>query len=176
MVRRAGAAYGKAVVPGMEAVHPSEIALEDAEELVARFSLSELRHERHIAEVHISADLEDAGYWRWYKLACDEAIDLVRLTTPTPTPRPGQIDIDAVRARADIVALAEGYGMGLRKVGRNFLALCPFHNEKTPSFTLYPEENRFHCFGCQADGDVFAFIMRMDKCDFRTAAEKAGRR
>ena len=86
----------------------------------------------------------------------------------------GKNNIEAIKERADIVNIIKGYGITLKKTGHNFKGLCPFHNEKAPSFTVYPEQNRFHCYGCLADGDVFAFIMKIENIDFATAAMKAG--
>ena len=150
------------------------IALELAQELGARFSLAELRRERDVADANTHPDLEDYPYWVWYHRAVEEAIDLKRMAAPTTTRKRGRIDIGAVRARADIVALAESYGLKLQRAGRNFRALCPFHQERSPSFYLYSEQNRCHCFGCQADGDAITFVMKMDGVDFITAAEKVG--
>ena len=66
----------------------------------------------------------------------------------------------------------------LKKTGQNFTGLCPFHQEKTPSFAVHPVKQIYHCFGCGAGGDVFKFVMEMDKSDFpeavRTVAEKCG--
>jgi len=81
-------------------------ALELAEELVTRFDLTQLRHELHVAEINIRMDSDECSYWCWYKLAVEEAIDLVKLATPRPLPRPGYVDIETLRSRANIVALA----------------------------------------------------------------------
>ena len=66
----------------------------------------------------------------------------------------------------------------LKKSGQNFTGLCPFHSEKTPSFAVHPVKQIYHCFGCGVGGDVFKFVMEMDKCDFpeavRAVAEKCG--
>ena len=66
----------------------------------------------------------------------------------------------------------------LRKAGKNLVGLCPFHSEKTPSFTVSPDKQIFHCFGCGAGGNVFTFLMQHDKVSFleavRTLAERAG--
>ena len=77
---------------------------------------------------------------------------------------------ETVRARTDIVALIARY-VGLRQQGGNFVGLCPFHEEKTPSFTVSPDKGVFHCFGCKAGGDVFAFVMRAEKLQFPQALE-----
>ena len=84
---------------------------------------------------------------------------------------------EAIRERIDLVELVSDY-VRLERAGRNFKGLCPFHTEKTPSFHVSPALNRFHCFGCGASGDAFAFLMRMEGLSFREAmrrlAERAG--
>ncbi len=83
--------------------------------------------------------------------------------------------IEEVRSRNDIVAVAGEY-INLKKAGRNFNALCPFHNEKTPSFMVSPEKQIFHCFGCQLGGNVFTFIMKLENLSFMEAVEKLAKR
>ncbi len=84
---------------------------------------------------------------------------------------------DKVKQQADIVRVVGEY-VRLKKGGQNFVGLCPFHSEKTPSFAVHPVKQIYHCFGCGVGGDVFEFVMEMDKCDFmdavRTVAEKCG--
>jgi DNA primase len=84
---------------------------------------------------------------------------------------------ERVRAAIDIVSVI-GERVALKKAGRNFLGLCPFHNEKTPSFNVNPERQIYHCFGCGAGGDVFGFLIAHDKVSFpealRSLADKAG--
>jgi DNA primase len=83
--------------------------------------------------------------------------------------------LQAIRERVSIVEVVSGY-VSLKKSGRNHLGLCPFHAEKTPSFTVSDERGLFHCFGCGAGGTVFTFVMRADKLDFREAVETLARR
>jgi DNA primase len=73
--------------------------------------------------------------------------------------------IDEVRIAADIVEIISGY-VPLKRRGRNFIALCPFHNEKTPSFTVSPDKQIYHCFGCGKGGNVFTFLMEHEKITF----------
>lgn len=80
-------------------------------------------------------------------------------------------DVAAVRAASDIVQIVTEY-TPLRRVGRQWSGLCPFHTEKTPSFSVNPNENVFYCFGCQAKGDVFDFVMQKEQVDFPTAVER----
>jgi len=84
---------------------------------------------------------------------------------------------DRVKQQADIVRVIGEY-VRLKKSGQNFTGLCPFHGEKTPSFNVHPTKQIFHCFGCGKGGDVFTFVMEMEKCQFpeavRLVAEKSG--
>ena len=85
--------------------------------------------------------------------------------------------VDEVRAAADIVKIVGDY-VKLRKAGANYMGLCPFHQEKTPSFAVHPAKQIFHCFGCGVGGDVFKFVMTIDSLSFpealRRVAEKVG--
>lgn len=78
--------------------------------------------------------------------------------------------IDDIRSRVDIVALIGRY-IELKRAGRNFKGLCPFHEEKTPSFNVNPDRRIFHCFGCQAGGDAIAFLMQRENLSFPEAAQ-----
>ena len=71
---------------------------------------------------------------------------------------------------ADIVEII-GSRLELKKAGRNFQGLCPFHNEKTPSFSVSPEKQFFHCFGCKESGTVLTFLMKYENLDFVEAIE-----
>jgi DNA primase len=85
--------------------------------------------------------------------------------------------LELVKERTDIIDLI-GSKVALRQAGRSFKGLCPFHNEKSPSFVVYPESQSYHCFGCGRSGDAFTFIMDTENLDFRDAlrllAERAG--
>src|SRR5271170_2232802 len=89
----------------------------------------------------------------------------------------GDSKVEEVRARADIIEII-GAHVRLRRAGRNFVGLCPFHNEKTPSFSVNAERGFFHCFGCGVGGSVFNFITRVEGLTFpeavRSLAKKYG--
>jgi DNA primase len=84
---------------------------------------------------------------------------------------------ERVKQQADIVRVIGEY-VRLKKAGQNFTGLCPFHQEKTPSFSVHAVKQFYHCFGCGKSGDVFKFVMEMDKSTFpeavRTVAAKCG--
>ncbi len=86
--------------------------------------------------------------------------------------------VDDIKGRLDIVDVISAY-VPLKKAGRNFKGLCPFHTEKTPSFVVFPDNQSWHCFGsCGTGGDLFSFIMKKEKLDFGEAlqvlAQRAG--
>lgn len=92
-------------------------------------------------------------------------------------PQIPQTFIDDVLSRIDIVELIDAR-VKLKKIGVNYRALCPFHNEKTPSFTVNPSKQIFHCFGCGEGGNAIGFLMRYDRMEFvetmETLAAKVG--
>ena len=85
--------------------------------------------------------------------------------------------ITQISNRADIVEVISEF-VRLKKTGRNFVGLCPFHAEKAPSFTVTPDKQMFYCFGCGVGGDVFKFVQLYEKLEFvdalRVLAERAG--
>jgi DNA primase len=84
-------------------------------------------------------------------------------------------EIERIKQAHDLRAVAEAYGIKLKKKGANYVSLCPFHKEKTPSFTVNPKTNLYHCFGCNAGGDVIGFVCKMDNISFREAVDKLNR-
>jgi DNA primase len=88
-----------------------------------------------------------------------------------------QSKIDEIAASVDIVDIISQY-TNLRKAGKNFMGRCPFHEEKTPSFSVSQEKGVYHCFGCGKSGNVFTFMMDIDNVTFydsvKTLAERAG--
>ena len=83
--------------------------------------------------------------------------------------------VERVRAATDIVDLI-GQSVRLRKAGHNMVGLCPFHKEKTPSFSVHPGRQFYHCFSCKAGGDVFKYVQETEKVGFLEAAELLSRR
>ncbi|HYO63633.1 MAG TPA: DNA primase [Pyrinomonadaceae bacterium] len=88
-----------------------------------------------------------------------------------------QVFIEDLRRQADIVRVVSDY-VSMKKKGANWMACCPFHQEKTPSFSVNPSKDIFYCFGCQKGGSVFTFVMEIERVSFpeavRIVAEKAG--
>ncbi|MFM8856689.1 MAG: DNA primase [Actinomycetota bacterium] len=84
-------------------------------------------------------------------------------------------DIERVRAATSIVEVVQQY-VALRKTGRNWVGLCPFHAEKSGSFNVREETGRYKCFGCQVAGDVFNFVQEIENIDFVAAVEKLASR
>lgn len=85
--------------------------------------------------------------------------------------------LEEIKSRVDIVDLISEY-ISLKKAGQNWKGLCPFHTEKTPSFTVSPAKQIYHCFGCGSGGDIFSFLMQYESLTFpevlRTLAKKSG--
>ncbi len=80
-------------------------------------------------------------------------------------------NIDEIKSRLDIVPIVERQ-VKLRKAGKNFSGLCPFHSEKTPSFIVSPSIQRYKCFGCGESGDIFNFVEKTEHLDFVEVLEK----
>ncbi|MDY7034874.1 MAG: CHC2 zinc finger domain-containing protein [Thermodesulfobacteriota bacterium] len=83
-----------------------------------------------------------------------------------------QEKIDLIKTSVDMVALAEAKGIRLKKNGKSWFGLCPFHNEKNPSFSVTPSKNEWHCFGCGKGGDPIRFIELFDQVDFKEAVSR----
>lgn len=84
-------------------------------------------------------------------------------------------NVERIKERLDIVDVI-GSKVELRRAGRNFKGRCPFHQEKTPSFVVFPENQGYHCFGCQKNGDIFSFVMETENLTFRDALEQLAQR
>ena len=83
--------------------------------------------------------------------------------------------IDEVRQTNDIVDIVSQY-VHLKRSGRNYFGLCPFHNEKSPSFSVSPEKQIFHCFGCGVGGNVFTFLTKIEGINFVEAVQMLAER
>ena len=83
--------------------------------------------------------------------------------------------VEAVKSAAEILPLVEDY-VRLRKAGGTYKGLCPFHQEKTPSFTVSPARGTFKCFGCGEGGDAISFVEKMEQVDFVGAIESLAKR
>lgn len=83
------------------------------------------------------------------------------------------VDIEELKARVNIVDIIEGF-VPLKKAGKDYQACCPFHNEKTASFTVIEKDQYYHCFGCGANGDVIDFLNDMNNWDFKQSAKFLG--
>ncbi|HSX19041.1 MAG TPA: CHC2 zinc finger domain-containing protein, partial [Candidatus Saccharimonadales bacterium] len=83
--------------------------------------------------------------------------------------------VDEIKSKVDIVEVISSY-IPLKRAGRNFSGLCPFHGEKTPSFMVSPERQAFKCFGCAEGGDVFTFLEKIEGWDFRETLEELAKR
>ena len=84
-------------------------------------------------------------------------------------------NLEQVRAASDIVDVIGTY-LPLKRAGANFVALCPFHKEKSPSFNVNPNRQIFHCFGCHKGGDVFTFVKEYENVDFPEAVRRLAER
>ncbi len=80
--------------------------------------------------------------------------------------------IEAVKRDTDLVALIKSKGISLKKNGKGYTGLCPFHNDTNPSLSVNPTKNLWQCFGCGAGGDVIRFVELFDKVEFPQAVEK----
>ncbi len=84
--------------------------------------------------------------------------------------------VSEVRDRIGIVDLVQPYVPSLKRAGRSYKGLCPFHQEKTPSFVVFPDSENFHCFGCGKGGDIFTFYMLAEHVEFREALRELAQR
>ena len=83
--------------------------------------------------------------------------------------------IDDIKSKNDIIDIISQY-VTLKRSGRNYFGLCPFHNEKSPSFSVSPDKQIFHCFGCNVGGDVFRFVSKIENTSFPEAVEMLAER
>jgi hypothetical protein len=155
----------------------------DIDTMTGRFTLQELRAEKHAAEIHLNtseyyrgSEYDDGyqSYWEQYLELVNVSIEALRQQQPAPAKHTGnRLDAADVKAKNDIVSVIERY-TALRKTGSRYSGKCPIHDDRAPSMTVYPETQSFHCYGCQAHGDIFDFIQAAERCDFRRAIEILG--
>jgi len=151
-------------------------------------TIKQLRAENHHAEVRaaVADNIRGTEYaigcdvdfpYQDYAVACQEAIRWHQQNKPKQIQAVGvgKIDVDVIKAKSDIVTVIENYTK-LRKSSKNFTGRCPIHNDKHPSMTVYPDQQSWHCFGCNRGGDVIAFIMAVENTDFRGATAILGGR
>ena len=79
-------------------------------------------------------------------------------------------EVDELKSHADIYGIVSGY-VNLKKSGKSYSGLCPFHKEKTPSFSVDPAKQLYHCFGCGEGGDVISFVEKIENLDFLESVE-----
>jgi len=91
------------------------------------------------------------------------------------TPTVSRQEIDELKAAVDLVALLRVHGVAVQKSGRGFRALCPFHEEKTPSLSVDPKKGVYHCFGCGQSGDSLTFLQSHAKLSFAKAVTELRR-
>jgi len=151
--------------------------------LALNFSVRELRAEIASARLKISTaenfrgtefeTAEDLFPWADFITCCEEAILRLQRIIPKATPGKGHIDTEKIKAIHDIVVVILQYTK-LRKAGRNFTGLCPIHGDKNPSLAVYPDQQSWHCYGCQRGGDVISFIREVEGTDFKGAISILG--
>ena len=84
--------------------------------------------------------------------------------------------LEEIRLRTDLVDVISSYGVNVKRAGGGYMACCPFHHEKTPSFSIQPEKGFYHCFGCGESGDVFKFVQKQEGLGFMEAVKKLAER
>ncbi len=148
--------------------------------LANRMPLKQLRHELNsarlmqaLAEFFDGTEYQsdvDLFPWGDYVNLCEEAIRWIQ--GPANKAKPAlpynHINPETVKAKVDIVEIIEGYTK-LRKAGKNLSGCCPIHNDKHPSLMVYPDQQRWRCYGCNRGGDVIEFIKQIENVDFRKA-------
>src|SRR5206468_4765573 len=82
------------------------------------------------------------------------------------------INVDEIRRQNPVSEIARKYSVDLKRRGHEYVGLCPFHNEKSASFTVNDDKGRFYCFGCGRHGDVIGFVQEIENVEFREAADR----
>jgi hypothetical protein len=157
---------------------------DDIDYLVTKFSIPELNKEiRNAQQKKLLAfddhDLTLESFWNKYIDSCKLAINIQNSLEPiTHNLNHGKTpfeSIESIKSRYDIVEFIERY-VTLKKSASRFVGLCPFHNDKKhPSFTVYPQDQTFHCFGCSTHGDLITFFMKYEHIDIKEALQRLSR-
>ena len=85
-----------------------------------------------------------------------------------------QDTIQKIKNQVDIVSYIQSRGVKLTKKNKQYIGLCPFHDDHKPSLVVYPESNRWRCFGCGESGDVITFVMKLNSLNFKEAIARLG--
>lgn len=139
---------------------------------VLRFTPNELRQQIHQCTVNARTmrtlgDDSAEAYYQWLQKEMEAALQSLQKQRNN-THIHKNTDIESLKSSLDIAEVIGRY-ISLKKSGYRFLGLCPFHEEKHPSFTVYPETQSWYCFSCNRGGDVINFIMLIENTDFKDA-------
>ena len=153
----------------------------DVSYLSTNLTITQLREEIRQANIRIKVcdAFDEHGIFPYedYIDACQQAIQALQqrpaVSAETPVHGRRRIDVTALKEKRDIVAEVERHTQ-LRKSGRNFIGLCPLHDDHDPSFVVYPDNQTFKCYGCQRGGDIIEFIQAAENCDFQQAVAVLG--
>jgi len=151
------------------------LVMNDGNRTIRRFTLIELRQQIHTCEIKTSVARSfgedgEALFYDWFCGVMEEALQvLITESVKANRNRAGNnFNAESIKTDTDITEVTERY-IKLKKTGRNLTGLCPFHKEKHPSFTVYPNTQSWYCFSCCKGGDVINFIMLIEGTDFRSA-------
>lgn len=152
----------------------------DIDYLVLHLTEEQLQHELKKARLDLNTAKSmgtesEQAYYADYIEAVTMALEIIRSNRPVPAVseakyRQHATDPRDLKDRLNIVDVI-GHYLQLKISGKYLTACCPFHEEKSPSFFVYPERKFFKCYGCQKSGDVFVFIQEMEHTDFTGALE-----
>ncbi|MFC1947965.1 CHC2 zinc finger domain-containing protein [Chloroflexota bacterium] len=149
----------------------------DGNNKVFRFSIEELRSEIHRCELSSNSSTfwgndEEAGFYEWLANELKVALNTLVSLQPNikhPNSYPNLV-FESIKSEKEIIEIVNQYTQ-LKKSGKRYTGICPFHAEKHPSFTVYPETQSWYCFSCNKGGDVITFIMLVNNTDFKGALD-----
>ena len=171
-------------------IEVKEIAEAKIEEFLKRYDEIEDRYRKNVFLIHkLYGDLDDYQMEFWLTFEAYDATESIFLkkwlkywkrlyetATNEKIFKPGVFDdkrfTDEQLEQARAIPIEDLYTGDLRVVGSRLVGLCPFHEEKTGSFTIFTNENNYHCFGCQEHGDTIAFYMKINNVDFVNAVKE----